>query len=151
METANAARAEAAQTGTVITKELGANAKEAGRAVGLWGAAAVAGLAAVGALTAFLVLALDGALANWLAALIVTAVWAGVAAVLVVLGRNRLNKAVPLLSPHTIEQRKQRFTQLVTNRKDELQDALMPVPEQTIETLKEDVEWAKHPTRSATR
>jgi hypothetical protein len=23
------------------------------------------------------------------------------------------------------------------------------MPEQTIETLKEDVEWAKHPTRSA--
>jgi hypothetical protein len=28
-------------------------------------------------------------------------------------------------------------------------DVWRPVPDQTIETLKEDVEWAKHPTRSA--
>ena len=149
VETAHAARVEATQTGTVMTKELRANAKEAWRAAGLWGAAAAAGLAAVGALTAFLVLAPDGAVANWLAALIVTAVWAGVAGVLMVLGRNRLDKVVPLVSPQTIEQGKERFARLVTKRKDELQAALMPVPEQTIETLKEDVEWAKHPTRSA--
>jgi Putative Actinobacterial Holin-X, holin superfamily III len=28
-------------------------------------------------------------------------------------------------------------------------DVWRPVPEQTIETLKEDIQWAKHPTRSA--
>jgi hypothetical protein len=26
-----------------------------------------------------------------------------------------------------------------------------PVPEQTIETVKEDLQWAKHPTKSAAR
>ena len=58
---------------------------------------------------------------NWLAALIVTAVYAAVAGVLYVRGKERV------------------------------EDAGSPAPRQTIETLKEDVEWAKHPTRSATR
>jgi hypothetical protein len=57
----------------------------------------------------------------WLAALIVTAVYGAVAAVLYVRG------------------------------KDKVEDAGSPAPRQTIETLKEDVEWAKHPTRSVTR
>ena len=57
----------------------------------------------------------------WLAALIVTVVYGLVAAVLAMRGKERL-------------------------------DAIgSPAPQQTIETLKEDVEWAKHPTRSATR
>ena len=57
----------------------------------------------------------------WAAALIVTAVYAAVAGFLYVRGKERV------------------------------EDAGSPAPRQTIETLKEDVEWAKHPTRSATR
>jgi hypothetical protein len=34
---------------------------------------------------------------------------------------------------------------------DRLQQATPPVPEQTVETVKEDVEWAKTRTRSAQR
>src|SRR5919199_2469513 len=61
MDTLDAARAESAETATSVKAELRKNASEAGRAVALWGAGAVAGLAAVGALTAFVILALDGA------------------------------------------------------------------------------------------
>ena len=40
---------------------------------------------------------------------------------------------------------------LYVRGKEKVEDAGSPVPEQTIETLKEDVEWAKHPTTSAKR
>jgi uncharacterized membrane protein YqjE len=118
----------ASETTTLVQQEVDlakAELRETGRktaaAVGMLAAAAVATLLAFGALTACLILALDGAMPNWLAALIVTAVYAVVAAVLAMRGKERL---------------------------DEIGS---PAPRQTIETLKEDVEWAKHPTRSATR
>ena len=71
--------------------------------------------------TAFLILALDGAMPNWLAALIVGLVYAAVAGLLYLRGKRRV------------------------------EEAGSPVPEQTVETLKEDVQWAKHPTTSAKR
>ena len=89
--------------------------------VAMLAGAGVAALLALGAFTALLILALDGAIPNWAAALIVTVVYVAVAAALYVLGKERVA------------------------------DAGSPAPRQTIETLKEDVEWAKHPTRSATR
>jgi uncharacterized membrane protein YqjE len=89
--------------------------------VAMLAGAALVALLALGTLTAFLILVLDGAVANWLAALIVTSVYAIVASLLYAFGRQRVA------------------------------DAGSPAPQQTIETLKEDVEWAKHPTRSATR
>ena len=46
-------------------------AGKAGPGFGMWGAAGAMALLALGALTAFLILALDGAMPNWLAALIV--------------------------------------------------------------------------------
>jgi Putative Actinobacterial Holin-X, holin superfamily III len=85
------------------------------------GAAGVVGLLALGALTAFFILLLDGALANWLAALIVTIAYAAIAGVLALRGRDRVREASP------------------------------PVPEQTIETVKEDLEWAKTQTQSASK
>ena len=65
------------------------------------------------------ILALDGAIANWLAALIVGLVYAAIAGVLYLRGKHRV------------------------------EEAGSPVPEKTIETVKEDVQWAKHPTTSA--
>ncbi len=94
-------------------------AGKAGAGVGMWGGAGVAGLLALGCLTAFLILALDGAMPNWLAALIVGLVYAAIAGVLYLRGKQRVEEAAPV------------------------------VPEQTIETIKEDVQWAKHPTTSA--
>jgi tetrahydromethanopterin S-methyltransferase subunit C len=94
-------------------------AGKAGPGVGMWGAAGVTGLLALGSLTAFLILALDGAMPNWLAALIVGLVYAAIAGFLYLRGKQKV------------------------------EEAGSPVPEQTIETLKEDVQWAKHPTTSA--
>jgi len=99
--------------------EMREKAGKAGPGFGMWGAAGVAGLLALGSLTAFLILALDGAMPNWLAALIVGLVWAAVAGVLYVRGKQRV------------------------------EEAGSPVPEKTIQTVKEDVQWAKHPTTSA--
>ena len=101
--------------------EMTQKAKVAGKGAGLLSAAAVVGLLAAGALTAFLIMLLDGALANWLAALIVGIVLAAVAAVLGLQGRNRIQRATP------------------------------PAPQQTVETVKEDVAWAKTRAGSARR
>jgi uncharacterized membrane protein YqjE len=99
--------------------EMREKAAKAGPGVGMWGAAGVTALLALGSLTACLILALDGAMPNWLAALIVGLVYAAIAGFLYARGKERV------------------------------EEAGSPVPEQTVETLKEDVQWAKHPTTSA--
>jgi hypothetical protein len=100
-----------------------AEMKEKGRVaapgLGMLGGAGVAGLMAAGALTAFLILTLSIVLPEWSAALIVGAVLAGLTYVLVEQGKQRVQKAGA------------------------------PVPEETIETVKEDVEWAKTRATSA--
>jgi len=99
--------------------EMREKAGKAGPGFGMWGAAGVTALLALGSLTAFVILALDGTMPNWLAALIVGLVYAAIAGVLYVRGKQRV------------------------------EEAGSPVPEKTIETVKEDVQWAKHPTTSA--
>jgi uncharacterized membrane protein YqjE len=101
--------------------ELTQKGRQAGAGAGLFGTAAALGLAGLGALTACIILALNAVLPAWLAALIVAAVFGVVAAVLAVQGRDRVKQVTPL------------------------------APEQTIETVKEDVEWARTQTRSAKR
>jgi uncharacterized membrane protein YqjE len=96
--------------------ELAEKGKKAAVGSAALAAAGVAGLLALGALTAFLVLALDGVMPNWTAALCVALLWALAGAALGLFGRGRL------------------------------QDMGTPVPEKTIESVKEDVEWLKHPT-----
>jgi len=93
--------------------EMGEKGKKAGVGLGMFGGAGVAGLLALGSLTAFVILALDGAIPNWAAALIVTAIWAAVAGVLALQGR------------------------------DKVKEVGKPVPEKTTESVKEDVEWLK--------
>jgi Putative Actinobacterial Holin-X, holin superfamily III len=101
--------------------ELAQKGKQAGLGAGLFGAAGAIGLLAAAALTACFILALDAVMPAWLAALIVAVVYAAAAAVLALRGRERVKQAIP------------------------------PMPEQTIETVKEDVQWAKAQTRSAKR
>jgi uncharacterized membrane protein YqjE len=101
--------------------ELAEKGKQAGIGAGLFGGAAVVGLLGAGALTACFILALNAVMPAWLAALLVAVVYGAVAAVLALRGRAKVKQAVP------------------------------PVPEQTIETVKEDVQWAKTQTRSAKR
>ena len=101
--------------------ELTAKGKEAGKGAGLFGGAGAVGLLGAGALTAGVILLLDLAIAAWLAAVIVGLVYVAVAALLGLKGRDRIQAATP------------------------------PVPEQTVDTVKEDVEWAKTRARSAPR
>jgi uncharacterized membrane protein YqjE len=118
----------AGQTSTLVRQEIQlaqaevtAKGKRAGRGAGMLAAAAAAGLLALIALTAVLIAALDTAMPLWLAALIVTVLWAVIGAVLAARGRKELQQAAP------------------------------PVPEQTMETVKEDIQWAKTQTGSAGR
>jgi uncharacterized membrane protein YqjE len=99
--------------------ELQQKGKQARMGAGLFGGAGAIGLAALGALTACFILALDAVMPAWLAALIVAVVYGIIAFVLVKQGQARIRQATPL------------------------------VPEQTIETVREDVQWAKTQTRSA--
>jgi uncharacterized membrane protein YqjE len=98
--------------------EITQKGKQAGMGAGLFGGAGALGLAALGALTACFILALNAVMPAWLAALIVAVVYGIIAYVLVKQGQARIKAAGP------------------------------PVPEQTIETVKEDVEWAKTQMRS---
>jgi hypothetical protein len=98
--------------------ELTYKGKQAGAGAGLFGGAGALGLAALGALTACFILALNAIMPAWLAALIVAVVYGAIAAFLTLRGRDKVKQATPL------------------------------VPEQTIETVKEDVEWAKTQMRS---
>ena len=93
--------------------ELQEKGKKAGTGAGLFGGAGVLGLYAVGALTATIILALATFLPGWVAALIVTVVYAAIAGVLALRGKAQVKEATP------------------------------PVPEQAVETTKEDVRWVK--------
>jgi hypothetical protein len=99
--------------------EMAQKARTAAPGLGLFGGAGVVALCAAGALTAFLVLVLSIFLPDWAAALTVGVAMAAVALVLIRQGKERIA------------------------------DAGKPVPEQTIETVKEDVEWAKTRASSA--
>jgi hypothetical protein len=108
------------QTATLVRQELDLakaemqqKGKRAGVGLGLIGVGGVVALAAVGALTATLILILAEWMDAWLAALIVTVVYAAGAALLALQGKEKVAEATPA------------------------------VPEQTIETVKEDVQWAK--------
>jgi uncharacterized membrane protein YqjE len=98
--------------------ELTQKGRQAGAGAGLLGGAGVIGLLAAAALTACFILVLDAVMPAWLAALLVAVVYGAIAAVLAMRGRNKVKQAAP------------------------------PVPEQTIETVKEDVQWAKTQMRS---
>ena len=103
----------------VAKQELAQKAKQAGAGAGLFGAAAVIGLAAVGAFTAFVILLLSLLLPAWAAAVIVAVVFAAVAALLARKGRDKVQQAAPV------------------------------VPEQTVSKIKEDVTWFKTDNPSA--
>ena len=99
--------------------EMAEKAKVAAPGLGMIGGASVVGLMAAGALTACLVLVLSTFLPDWLSALLVALALAAGAYLLVMRGRQQVAKAGAL------------------------------VPEQTIETVKEDLEWAKTRATSA--
>ena len=96
--------------------EVKQEAAKAGKAAGMYGGAGFAGYMVLLFLSLAAVLGLANVMDGGWAALIVTAVWAVVAAVLYARGRARMR-------------------------------TVSPTPEQTVETMKENTQWARHPTR----
>lgn len=96
--------------------ELQQEAKTAGAAAGAFGGAGFAGYFVLFFLSLAGVYGLDSVMPAGWAALIVAGVWAVIAGVLALVGKNKINQ-------------------------------FSPKPERTIETVKEDVQWAK--TRSS--
>jgi uncharacterized membrane protein YqjE len=76
--------------------EMQLKAKRLGIGAGAFGAAGLVGLFALGALTATLILALATAIEGWLAALIVTAVYAAIAGALALIGKSRIDAGTPV-------------------------------------------------------
>jgi MFS family permease len=93
--------------------ELGEKGKKAGMGAGMFGGAGLFGLFAFGALTAAAIGAVDLLVPFWAAALIVAALYGAIAGVLALTGKNKVQAATP------------------------------PVPEETVENVKEDVAWTK--------
>lgn len=98
--------------------ELTEKAKYSAVGIGELGGAALLALFAFGALTAAFIAALALALPVWLSAFIVFVVYAVIAGILAMLGRNQLSRGMP------------------------------PVPQQTVDTVKEDIQWVKTQPRS---
>lgn len=108
------------QTATLVHQELElakaeltTKGKQAGLGAGMFGGAGVFGVYAFGALTAAVILALSLAMTGWLAALIVATVYGAIAAVLALRGKSKVKAATP------------------------------PMPEQTVQSVKADVESTK--------
>lgn len=125
------AKVEAQQAVEVAKEEMTQKAKDAGKGAGMLGAAGVIGLLAGIAFTAFLILVLGTFLPDWVAALIVTVLYAIVAGVLALRGKKQLQEIDP--APK----------RAIATAKDGQQ--------QSIESVKEDIEWAKTQSRSAKR
>jgi uncharacterized membrane protein YqjE len=101
--------------------EVTEKGKKAGLGVGMFGGAAVLGMAVVGGSMATIIIVLDLWMPLWLAAFITTVLYASAAAVLAVRGR------------------------------DELKQTGAPLPEKTKESVKEDIQWAKTRAQSNSR
>ena len=116
------------QTATLVRQELDlaraeltVKGKRAGLGVGMFGGAGMFGLYALGALTACVILLLSTAMTGWVAALIVTAVYGAIAGVLALIGKNKVQAGTP------------------------------PVPEQAVDSVKEDVRWTKERAKEGRR
>ena len=113
------------QTTTLIRKEIelakvefDAKRRKATAGAGMFGGAALFGLFAFGALTAGLIAVLATLMATWVAALIVAVVYGAIAGVLALRGKKQVAQATP------------------------------PVPEQAVDSTKEDLEWIKTRAKS---
>jgi MFS family permease len=99
--------------------ELREKGKRAGAGAGMFGGAGALGLYALGALTAAVIAGIAEALPVWAAALIVAAVYGAGAGILALRGRSKVQQATP------------------------------PVPERTVQSVKEDVRYTKQRAQEA--
>ena len=114
------------QTSTLVRKEMElarAEMRQKGKAgglgAGMFGGAGLFAVLALGALTACFILALAEAMDGWLAALIVTGAYGAIAGVLALIGKSKVQEATP------------------------------PVPEQTKDSVREDLERTKERAKAA--
>jgi hypothetical protein len=103
---------------SVIRAELEEKVRRLAVGAALVAVAGVLGLVALGAATATAIIALANVLATWLAALIVTAAFAFVAGIALLVGLRILRRGVP------------------------------PAPTESVDAIKEDVSWVKARARS---
>lgn len=101
--------------------EMSEKAKQAGIGAGMFGGAGLLAVFSFAALTTALIAVLATGMDTWVAALIVALVYAAIAGVLALRGKRQMAEAGP------------------------------PVPEQAIESSKEDLQWAKTQARSSSR
>jgi len=98
--------------------EIVEKSRDVGKAAPMFGAGALFGLGAFIAFTVCLIALIALAMPTWAAALIVTILYGAVAAVAALNGKKKLQAAAP------------------------------PVPTQTVQTVKDDIEWAKTRAKS---
>jgi VIT1/CCC1 family predicted Fe2+/Mn2+ transporter len=97
--------------------EMTRKGKQAGVGIGMLGGGGLIALYGAGCLVACVIIAISGAVAAWLAALIVGVALMAVAAAAALIGKGRLQKATP------------------------------PVPQETVDSIKTDVEEIKERAR----
>jgi MFS family permease len=99
--------------------ELRDKGKRAGMGAGMFGGAGALGLYALGALTAAIIAGIAEALPVWASALIVAALYGAIAGILALRGKKKVQQATP------------------------------PLPEETVQSVKEDVRYTKHRAQEA--
>jgi MFS family permease len=99
--------------------ELRVKGKRAGIGAGMFGGAGALGVYALGALTAAIIAGIAEALPVWASALIVAALYGAIAGILALRGKKKVQQATP------------------------------PLPEQTVQSVKEDVRYTKQRAQEA--
>jgi len=99
--------------------ELRVKGKRAGVGAGMFGGAGALGLYALGALTAAIIAGIAEVLPVWASALIVAALYGAIAGILALRGKKKVQQATP------------------------------PLPEETVQSVKEDVRYTKQRAQEA--
>jgi MFS family permease len=99
--------------------ELRVKGKRAGVGAGMFGGAGALGLYALGALTAAIIAGIAEVLPVWASALIVAALYGAIAGILALRGKKKVQQATP------------------------------PLPERTVQSVKEDVRYTKQRAQEA--
>ncbi len=139
---------ELARDAEAAKEELNENRSRAAGGIAMFTAAGAVGLAVLGLLAALIVRLLEYAMPLAAAIGVTLLIFGAVTAGLVLVGRKRLQDAMPLVRPKTVEAIRADLARIASPGR--LSELASP-PKHTIETVKEDVEWLKHPTRSETR
>jgi hypothetical protein len=149
VEAAQLARSETAEMLGQAKADVTAKGKKAGIGLGMFGAAGAAALLALGALSACVILLLNRVMPADVAALIVTVVWALIAAVAALTGRGKVHEAGGLDAGRYVPHRTIDLVKDDLRKVGDAKEQLLPT--ETIETVKEDVEWAKTRGKSDAR